>query len=60
MTELDVIKKKIRDRLNDLADELAGGAAKDYAEYKHITGVIMGLAIAERDVLDIQKRNEED
>lgn len=60
MTELDLIKRRIRDRLNDLADELAGGAAKDYAEYKHITGVIMGLAMAERDVLDIQKRTEEE
>ena len=59
MTELDVIKKKIRDRLNDLADELANGGAQDFSQYKHMTGIIYGLALAERDIIDIQK-NEED
>lgn len=60
MTELDVIKKKIRDRLNDMADELANGGAQDFSQYKHMTGVIYGLALAERDILDLQKRQDED
>lgn len=55
MTELDVIKKKIRERLNDLADDLANGSAQDYPQYKHMTGVIFGLALVERDIVDFQK-----
>lgn len=60
MTELDVIKKKIRDRLNDLADELANGGAQDFSQYKHMTGIIYGLALAERDIVDLQRARNED
>lgn len=60
MTELDVIKKKIREHLNNLADDLASGAAVDYAHYRYITGMITGLAMVERDVLDVEKRRDED
>lgn len=61
MTELDVIKKKIRERLNELADILADGGVPDYSEYKYITGQIYGIALVERDILDLQKmRNEEE
>lgn len=60
MTELDVIKKKIRDRLNDFADDLANGSAQDYAQYKHITGVIFGLALVERDIMDFQKATSDE
>ena len=54
MTELDVIKMKIRERMNDIADELALGGAQDYNQYKHLTGMIAGLAAVERDVLDLE------
>lgn len=60
MTELDVIKQKIRNRLNDLADDLASGCATDFHQYKYLTGVVAGLAFVERDILDLQKANDED
>lgn len=60
MTELDVIKQKIRKHMNELADDLALGAAKDFAEYKHLTGIIAGLALVERDILDMLERRDED
>ena len=60
MTELDLIKKRIRQIMNELADDLATGNAKDYAEYRFFVGMISGLAMAERDILDIEKRNSED
>ena len=60
MTELDVIKQKIRKYMNELADDLALGAAKDFAEYKHLTGIIAGLAHVERDILDMLERRDED
>lgn len=55
MTELDVIKQKIRKHLNELADDLALGSAKDYADYRHMTGIVAGLALVERDIIDLQE-----
>ena len=51
----EFLKKKFRDIMNDHADSIAGGGCKDFAEYKR--GVIEGLAIAEREVLDWVDRN---
>jgi hypothetical protein len=61
MTELDVIKQKLRQKMNEVADDLALGSAKDYADYRHMTGIIAGLALAERDIVDLQEiqRNSE-
>jgi hypothetical protein len=42
--------------MNDYADTLAGGGAKDFPEYKHLCGVIEGLALAERELLDIRQK----
>ena len=61
MTELQVIKSKIRERLNQIADDLAVGAALDYNQYKYLTGIIAGLAMVERDIVDLEEvqRNAE-
>lgn len=56
MTEFELLKKKIREDLNDLADALATGAAADYPTYRHMVGVIEGLAKAERHILDLEER----
>lgn len=58
MTELDLILKKIRARMNDLADDIALGAAKDYAHYMRLVGTVEGLALVERDIKDIQERTD--
>lgn len=61
MTELDVIRQKIRQRMNEFADDLASGCATDYSQYKYLTGIVAGLALVERDILDlieIQKNAE--
>ena len=58
-----LIKKKLREHLNNLADDLALGGAQAYADYRHRVGVIEGIAIAEREVIDLidaaKKRQEE-
>jgi hypothetical protein len=48
--------------MNDYADTVAGGSAQDFSEYKKLCGVIEGLALAERELLDIRDRsvNDED
>lgn len=60
MNELDVIKKKIREHLNNLADDLASGAAVDYPHYRYMTGMVTGLALIERDILDLEKAREDE
>lgn len=54
MDAFALLRKRLRELLNDRADTLAGGAAKDYAEYRHMVGVLEGLALAERELIDIQ------
>ena len=56
---LSILRKKLRERMNDLADTVAGGGAKDFGEYRNLCGVIHGLAIAEREVLDLQSAMEQ-
>lgn len=60
MTELDLLKQKIRKIMNEIADDLALGAARDFGEYKHLTGQIAGLAMVERDILDMIERRSDD
>lgn len=56
MREFDLIRSKIREDLNDLADSMATGGASDYATYRHMVGKVEGLAQAERHILDLQER----
>lgn len=58
MTELDVIKQKIRKFLNEYADDLASGSATDFAHYRHTVGIIHGLALVEREILDLQQAGD--
>ena len=46
---------KLRD---DQAVFLNGGGAKDFAEYRHVCGVIRGLTHAEQLVKDLAKKLE--
>jgi hypothetical protein len=43
-----------------VADSLASGAAKDYAEYRDLCGLIRGLETAKREVLDLSRNYMED
>lgn len=53
---LSLLKKKFRAQMNELADHLALGSAKDIEEYRKVCGMIEGLAWAEREVIDIEDR----
>lgn len=53
---LEYLRKKIRDMMNEHADFVATGSAKDWAEYRQHVGVIEGLAKAERELLDMEER----
>lgn len=58
----EVYQQKLRERMNELADSVATGAAQSYDEYRKMVGVIEGLALAERELLDLieaMKKGEE-
>jgi len=56
---LAFVRMEIRRIMNETSDHLSGGACKDYSEYARFCGVIEGLAMAERELLDVQERLEQ-
>jgi|TARA_S200002703_G_scaffold150077_1_gene148178 hypothetical protein len=54
----DYLKQELRVKMNEYADHISGGACKDYSDYAKLCGVIEGLAIAEREILDLKARFE--
>jgi len=55
-----VLREEIRKDMNNYADDLAGGACKNFDEYQKLCGVISGLAIAERYLIDLLEKVEKD
>ena len=53
---LSLLRKNIRTQMNEIADHLAVGAAKDIEEYRKMCGIIEGLAWAEREIIDIEDK----
>ncbi len=47
----DVLVGKIREYMNEGADHLSTGGAKNFEDYQRLVGRIEGLAIMEREVL---------
>jgi hypothetical protein len=54
-----VLREQIRTDMNNYADDLAGGACRNFEEYQKLCGVIQGLAMAERYILDLAKKAED-
>lgn len=55
-----VLREKIREEMNNYADDVATGTCADYGAYKEICGVIRGLAIAEMHLLTLAEKLEKD
>ena len=53
----EFMKKRLRDIMNQHADHISTGACKDYSDYQKMAGIIEGLALAEREVLDWLDKN---
>ena len=54
----EAYKETLRSVMNDKADDIATGSAQDFPDYRYRVGVIEGLALAEREFLDIIERIE--
>tara|TARA_R110002167_G_scaffold356198_1_gene570885 strand:- start:2013 stop:2201 length:189 start_codon:yes stop_codon:yes gene_type:complete len=53
---LSLLRKKIRIQMNDIADNISLGSAKDIEEYRKMCGVIEGLAWTEREIIDLDEK----
>ena len=53
-----VLREKLRTDMNNYADDLAGGACRNFEDYQKLCGVIQGLATAERYILDLAEKVE--
>ena len=54
-----VLREQIRTDMNNYADDLAGGACRNFDEYQKLCGLIQGLAVAERHLLDLVEKVEQ-
>lgn len=54
-----VLREQIRTDMNNYADDIAGGVCRSFEEYQKLVGVIQGLALAERHLLDLAKKVED-
>jgi hypothetical protein len=54
------LQKTLRDHMNQQSDFLTEGTAEDYATYKYSCGIIYGLSIAERELLDLNEIIDKD
>ena len=56
---LVLLKRKIRVQMNEIADALSVGSAKNMEVYRKMCGIIEGLAWAEREVIDLEDKFKE-
>jgi hypothetical protein len=59
-TAFDVVIQEIEERRDVIAQALISGAAKDFPEYKYMTGEVQGLSRAHAFIIDLVKRMEND
>ncbi len=59
-TAFDVVVKEIEERRESIAQALISGSAKDYSEYKFMTGEIQGLLRAHVFITDLVRKMEND
>ena len=55
-----VLREKIRQEMNNYADDVATGGCVDFGAYKELCGVIRGLATAEMHLLALAEKLEND
>ena len=53
---LEALRKKIRTEMNEITDHIAVGGCDTFEDYKFNVGKINGLAVAERELLDIDQK----
>ena len=57
-TVMDLLQKKLEEQKRNVIESMGHGAAKDYAEYRELVGVIRGLDHANYNLQDLKQRIE--
>jgi hypothetical protein len=52
----EALRAQLRKDMNNYADDMANGACRSYEDYKHLCGVIQGLAYAEAHLLSLLEK----
>lgn len=58
-TAFSVVLKEIEGRRDSIAEALISGSAKDFNEYKYMTGEIRGLSLAHSFINDLVRKMEQ-
>jgi hypothetical protein len=53
-----VLREQIRTDMNNYTDDLANGVCQSYEQYQKLCGIIQGLALAERYLIDLAEKVE--
>ena len=59
MDFMEAMRNKLRTDMNNYADDLANGQCTSFEQYKELCGVIRGLALSERHLLDLAEKMKE-
>jgi hypothetical protein len=55
----ELLLRKIEQEREPYVTTLSSGQARDYADYKHVCGVLRGLNLADEIIRDLAKRSKE-
>ena len=58
--DVETLRNQLRTLMNDLTDSVALGSAQSYDAYQRMVGQIEGLAIAERELLSLARKTDEE
>jgi len=53
---LSRLQKFIREAMNEGADHISMGGAKNFDEYQRMVGRIEGMALVERELIDLEQK----
>jgi hypothetical protein len=56
---LELLNKKLEELKHSFMGPIGDGAARDFGEYQNMSGVIRGLALAQREIADLVRRLKE-
>ena len=59
-TAFSVVIKELEEQRDSITRALSDGAAKDFAEYRYMTGEIRGLSLAHSFITDLVRKMERD
>ena len=59
-TSFSLLRQNLQSIVKQYGEGLSQGSAKDFYEYKKITGIIEGLSIADREIGDMESRYMEE